>query len=156
MKHRLLVVACSALFGVAHATEPSTASVIAAAKRFSPGTNWFAKSVTTGDFTCKGRTQQAILGRSRSGLVVAIFTKHIGSRPDLLRFEPDLRAAEEPELQVDDLHFEDEELWKEVSSLAPGLRKSGTCKGLSIHGGERDALHIFWDLSRTRLETWSF
>ncbi len=156
MKHILLTVAYFLLLGVAHAAEPSTASVAAAAKRFSPATDWMANSVATGDFTCEGRVQHAILGRSRSGVVVAIFTNQLKSKPQLLRFEPDPRAAEGPELQLDDLSFEDEDFWKEVSSLAPGLRKSKTCKGLSIHGGERDALHIFWNLSRRRFETWSF
>src|SRR5271166_2573739 len=54
-------------------------SVQAAAARYVPGIRWRAKSVIAGNFSCRGRTESAILGTSESEIAVAVFLDGLNS-----------------------------------------------------------------------------
>jgi hypothetical protein len=58
-------------------------AVIRAATRYVPGVTWRAKSVVTGDFTCGGRKQTAILGTSAPEIIVAVFLNGTNKRPEV-------------------------------------------------------------------------
>ena len=137
------------------AAAPSS-EALRAASRAEPHVLWQLSSVVEGDFTCRGKPQTALLGATKSGFAVAVFTRSLKSRPDILRFEPDPRSIKSLNLMVDDLDFANDEYWQEVSALAPGLQASKTCKGLAVSDGEVDSLHIYWNVRAKRFEWWSF
>src|ERR1035437_353503 len=83
-------------------------SVQAAAAKFVPGVRWRAKSVIAGDFSCRGRTESAILGTSESEIVVAVFLNGLNSRPQVLRYSAKVRNAASAVLEIESLDIDRE------------------------------------------------
>jgi hypothetical protein len=130
------------------AQEPSIKS---AAARYVPGINWRAKSVVAGDFSCRGRVQRAILGTSRSEIVVAVFLNGTKRPPEVLHYSAKVRDAASAILATEDLDYDPKE---EIGSVLPGFRRSKTCKGLNLSDGRIDSAHIYWNHESLRFDDW--
>jgi len=122
-----------------------------AAARYVPGVSWRAKSVVTADFTCSGRMQTAILGVSKTEIVVAVFLNGTNNRPEVLRYSARVRNPVTAALKAEGLDFDPKE---DSGYDLPGLQRSMTCKGLNLSDGEIDSAHIYWNRVSRRLEDW--
>jgi len=120
--------------------------VIRAATRYVPGVAWRAKSVVTGDFTCGGRKQTAILGTSASEIVVAVFLNGLNNHPEVIRNSG--RQANSVTLTTEDLDYE-------TDYTLPGFQRSKTCKGLVLDDGEVDPAHLYWNHESLHFSGWS-
>lgn len=129
-------------------------AVQTAAARFLPGTNWKANSVITGDFTCRGRQEFAILGTSKRHLVVAIFAETLKKPPEVLRFSATARDPTTSELTIEDGDFDLEEFQNVVGYIPDGMRPSKTCKGLNLSDGNVDSAHIYWNHDAKQFSDW--
>jgi len=119
---------------------------VKAAARYLPGVSWQPDSVVTGDFTCNGRKQQALLGTTTTEIVVVVFVNGSYSPPVVIRDSG--RNPATAELTTEDSDYEPE------YSL-PGFRRSKTCRGLNINDGMIDQLHIYWNRIAHRFDNWS-
>lgn len=135
-------------------TGPATAASLQVLKVAAPGVEWVEKSVVVGDIDCDGHPDAAFLGRKPGhaflGLVRAGQTK-----PEILSFpiDPAKQAAtcgEPARLQVESLDYDPSE------GVGPieGFERSQSCKGLTLSGGECDAIHLFWNRKTRRLDWW--
>jgi hypothetical protein len=121
-------------------------TVMRAATRYVPGVTWRAKSVVTGDFTCGGRRQTAILGTSATEIVVAVFLNGTDKRPEVIRSSG--RQSNSVTLTTEDLDYE-------LDYTLPGFQRSKTCKGLVLDDGEVDPAHFYWNHESLRFDAWS-
>ena len=122
-------------------------AVIKAAARYVPGFSWQAKSIVTGDFTCGGHKQTAILGTNRSEIVVAVFLNGTNKRPEVIH-DRSRRQPTSVTLTIEDLDYE-------LDYPLPGFQRSKTCKGLIIDDGEIDPAHMYWDHESLHFSGWS-
>ena len=123
-----------------------------AATKYIAGVAWQRPSVVSGNFSCHGRKEQAILGVSASEIVVAVFVNGLGSRPDLLRYSGNARNPKTAELKIEDLDYDPKE---EIGSELDGFRRSKSCKGLNLSDGETDSAHIYWNHKSQRFADWT-
>lgn len=135
------------------ATTPS--EIEAAARRAFPGASWKAESVITGDFTCRGLAEYAILGTSNAEIVIAVFASGQSRPVGSFRFSASVRDPKSAVLSKEALDFEAAELEREVGSLPEGLQPSKTCSGLNLSDGLIDSAHIFWNRKAGRFDSWS-
>jgi hypothetical protein len=126
-------------------------SVQAAATKHVHGVSWRAKSVITGDFSCRGKTETAILGTSKSEIVVAVFLDGLKREPQVLRYSATVRDAASAVLDIESLDLDREE---ELGYALPGFRRSNTCKGLNLSDGRSDSAHIYWNHESRRFDDW--
>lgn len=144
----------AALMGASAAALASPA-VKAAAARFVGGIDWQEGSVLTGDFSCSGKPQNAILGTSDKEIVVALFTQDLSKPPEVLRFASDDRKPAEAKIRLEDSSLSKDEIKTLSSAAAPGYRPSKTCKGVRLSDDSSDAAHIYWDHEARRFDSWT-
>ena len=137
----------------AAAKGPPAAEVAAA--RFVPDVKWRPASVVTGDFSCRGRRETALLGTNQSDIVIAIFLNGLGKPPEALRYSAKARRAESAELIVEDMDYDPKELANSIGSAPEGMRPSKTCKGLKLDDGYTDSAHIYWNHVARRFDDWT-
>jgi hypothetical protein len=125
--------------------------VQAAAAKYVPGVRWRAKSVIAGNFSCRGRTESAILGTSESWIVVAVFLNGLDHKPQVLEYSTKARNAASAILQTESLGFDPEEA---LGYALPGFRRSKTCKGLNLSDSRSDSAHIYWNHESRRFDDW--
>jgi hypothetical protein len=132
-----------------------TSSIVSAAARYVPGVSWRAKSIVTGDFSCSGRTQQAILGTSQAEIIVAVFLNGTTKRPQVLRYSAKARRASSAVLTTEDMYFELKDIQEDLGFVPQGMRPSKTCKGLNLSDGNVDSAHIYWNHELHRFADWT-
>jgi hypothetical protein len=143
------------LFGLAIAhglLAQDSVSVEKAATRYVPGVAWQRRSIVSGNFSCHGRKEQAILGVSASEIVIAVFVNGLDSRPEVLRYSAKARNPRTAELKIEDLDYDPKEM---VGSDLDGFRRSKSCKGLNLSDGDTDSAHIYWNHKSQRFEDWT-
>jgi hypothetical protein len=145
------------LTAIVFAGGDATASnkVESAAKRFEPTISWRANSVLDGNFSCKGRREKAILGTSKSEIVIAVFLHGLTNKPEILRFSATSRRLESVTLIIESLDFTTEEFEGEVESVPSGLQPSKVCVGLNLSDQLTDSTHVYWNRKTARFESWS-
>lgn len=142
----------AALLLVACAQSQAPADVAA---RHEAGLEWRPDSTVSGDFTCRGRTEQAVLGTGGGEIVVAVFTEGLDQPPTLLRFPAAMRDPATSTLAVESLDIDLDRLSREIGVRPDGLRPSKTCKGLNLSDGKVDSAHIYWNHATKRFAAWS-
>ena len=120
-----------------------------AASRYVPGVTWQPKSVVAADFTCRGRTEQAILGLSKSEIVIAVFLNGTSSAPEVLR--DTVRNREDVELKTETLDYDP----KDIVGDLEGFQRSQVCRGLNLGDGMIDSKHIYWNHASLRFDSWT-
>jgi hypothetical protein len=148
VNHDIIAILLLAILAPAEAQHPSIAT---AAARYVPGITWRTTSVVTGDFSCSGRREQAILGTSRSDIVVAVFLNGTTERPEVLHYSTGMRDPSTASLMIESSDYDAN---KEIGSPLPGFRRSKTCKGLNLSDGKVDAAHIYWNHDSRRFADW--
>ncbi len=144
-----LLLLCAPL--VASAEVPD---VVVAASKLVPGVTWKAESIVIGNFSCRGRVESAILGTSKSEIVIAIFLAGISKPPKVLRYSTKTRDSSTSELKIEDGDFDSKEFKSEVGYIPDGLRPSKTCKGLNLSDGKIDSAHIYWNHNSKQFSDW--
>jgi hypothetical protein len=120
--------------------------VFTAANKLMPGVNWRQSSVLAADFTCRGRTEYAILGTvkseaaERTYAIVAVFLDGLNKQPAII--EDHARNAALLELTLESLESGPEEAFGRPEQ---GFEHSKTCKGLDLADGQIDSMHIYWN-----------
>jgi len=145
-----LVIAGAFLFLPLIAQE--SAAIQQAATKFVPDVTWHSNSVVSGDFTCTGRKQPAILGLNTSEIVIAVFVNGTQARPEVLRYSSKARNSVTAKLKIEDLDYNPKEV---IGVDLPGFRRSKTCKGLNLADGETDSAHIYWNSKERRFDDWT-
>ena len=129
-------------------------SVEMAATQFVKGVTWRKDSVVAGDFSCRGKIEQAILGTNKVHIVVAVFLDGLAKRPKVLRYSASARKPGTAVLAVEDMNFDLKTFEKEVGYIPPGMRPSKSCKGLNLSDGEIDSAHIYWNHDAKQFSDW--
>lgn len=119
--------------------------VLSAANKLMPGVTWKQKSVLSADFTCRGRTEYAILGTVKSEAaqpyaIAAVFLDGLNKQPQLIKDR--VHVTEEIQLTTEDLDYD---LAEETGTPSSGFQRSKTCSGLNLGDDRSDSLHIYWD-----------
>lgn len=130
----------------------NSVSVEKAAMKYVPGMDWQRRSVVSGNFSCHGRKEQAILGVSASEIVIAVFVNGLDVRPEVLRYSGKARNPKTAELKIEDLDYDPKEI---IGSDLDGFKRSKSCKGLNLSDGETDSAHIYWNYKSQRFEDWT-
>lgn len=129
--------------------------VKAAASRYVVDVTWQESSVLTGDFSCAGKQQFAILGTSFKEIVVAVFKDGLAQAPEVLRFDSEERKAAEAKIRLEDSSLTIDEVKTLAGTVPPGYQPSSTCKGVRLSDDASDAAHIYWDRAAKRFDSWS-
>jgi hypothetical protein len=129
-------IAAIAILGILPSISGASPSVERAASRFVPLVIWKPDSVVEGNFSCMGRRQRAILGTSKTEIVVAVFLNGLSNQPEILRYSGRVRNPESAKLSVESMDFDRKKYEKEVGPLPAALRPSKTCKGLNMSDQE--------------------
>lgn len=141
----LLYVACSA-----HASNLT----LEAAEKHVQGVKWCQASVVFGDFSCRGVQEQAILGTTKTHIVVAIFIDGLAKPPEVLRFSAADRSATTVVLTTERMDFDLKEFKDKMGYIPSGMRSAKHCKGLNLSDGYVDSIHIYWDHDAKRFSDW--
>jgi hypothetical protein len=140
---------------LALAAAPEAKIATAAAKYF-PKVIWRIDSVLSGDFSCRGRKEWAILGTDPPYIVVAVFVHGKKKKPDGVGL--DTRAgdwhAEDAKVFLEDLDYGADVYG--VGRPLHGFPRSNTCKGLRVDDHHVDPAHIYWDHDSRRFTYWSY
>ena len=119
--------------------------IIRAASHYIPNVVWQAKSSVTGDFTCEGHRQTAILGTAGTDVVVAVFLNGLSRKPEELRF--DIFETKFSQLRTESLDYE-------LDYDLPGFRRSKACLGLNVGDMDHDSAHLYWDHNIKKFGIW--
>ena len=144
-----LVLLCVPALASAQAPE-----IVAAATKFVPGVKWKPESIVVGDFSCHGETDRAILGTSKSEIVVVVFLGSLTKRPKVLRYSASARDPATAELTTENIDFEPKKFESEFGYVPEGLRPSKTCQGLNMSDGKIDSAHIYWNHNAKEFGDW--
>lgn len=147
--HRATATLLALLTTVAYAANEG--SVAVAAKAFYPDATWQERSVLRGDFSCRGKSDVAIIGTSVEFIVVAIFTGGLDSTPQILKYSTKVRTAKTAVLTKESLDLSPEEL----EGMPEGFKASKTCSGLNLSDGEVDSAHIYWNAKYQTFTDWT-
>ena len=133
-----------------------TSSIDMAAARFHPQIEWHSTSALSGDFSCEGRSDQAIAGISQNDIVVAVFTRGLEASPQLLRFSSSSRERAVLELAAENMNFDTRKMTQMLGEMPAGMRPSSTCKGIHLIKGKSDSIHIYWNHDKRLFDYWLF
>ena len=125
-------------------------AIVSAANKYVPGVTWHSESLISGDFTCRGRMEQAILGITAQEIVVVVFINGLQNKPEILRDK--VHAPADAELTIEGLDYDPRE---QVGVELEGFRRSKECKGLNIADNHVDSFHVYWNHKDSRFDSWS-
>jgi hypothetical protein len=113
-----------------------------------PKITWDRQSVVTADIACDHGLDQAYLGRSAHQVYVGFVraankkarfcNSAWGDHQDAICEEPAMLSVESMDYDLD----------------ARGFKRSRTCKGLVLSGGDCDPIHLFWNHATQNLDWW--
>ncbi len=124
---------------------------------FSDDIKWDPSSVVKADVDCDGAPDTARLGYVGKNRVRLSVTFAATKTVQSLDFgwgdsmAQDSLCGTEAVLTVEDLDYDLAEIFGEAPE---GFKKSKTCKGLNVSGGECDSMHIYWDHQTKQIEWW--
>jgi hypothetical protein len=137
-----------------HAAVVSAESALQHRSAARPEVRWDAKSGVRADFDCDERPDRAFLGRN-AGRVYVGLVRAAGQKPEILEFAvsaavQEAICAEPAKLAIESLDYDP----TEAVGTIDGFRRSRTCKGLRLSGGECDSIHLFWNHASKSLDSW--
>ena len=125
-------------------------AIVSAANKYVPGVTWHSESVISGDFTCRGRMEPAILGITAREIIVVVFINGLQNKPEILRDK--VHAAADAELTIEGLDYDPKE---QVGAELEGFLRSKVCKGLNIADNHVDSFHVYWNHKDSQFDWWS-
>ncbi len=125
------------------------------AAKFFPKVVWSSTSIIEAEFSCRGRREFAILGKTEGSLFVAIFTRGVQSKPTVLTFSSARRDSHSIGIASEDMDFDPKGVDDDLGPPPKGMRPSKTCKGIALSDGDTDATHIYWNHQKKRFDSWS-
>jgi hypothetical protein len=125
-------------------------ATVSAANKYVPGVTWHSESVISGDFTCRGLKEQAILGITAQEIVVVVFINGLQNKPEILRDK--VHTPADAELTTEDLDYDPME---QVGVELEGFLRSKICKGLNIADNHVDSFHVYWNHKDSQFDWWS-
>jgi hypothetical protein len=117
-----------------------------------PDVHWDSRSLVAGDITCNGLIEQVYIGHTADRIYVGLF-RAANKSPEILEFRLgggyqdavcDPMAAKLETYSLD--HDQDHDL--------KGLRRSRTCKGLSLEDNSCDPINLYWNRTTQHLTWW--
>jgi hypothetical protein len=144
----------AAVLAVVTSAAEDGGAVVAAVKAYYPDATWQEKSVLTGDFTCQGKQNLAILGTSEKVIVIAVFANGLGTKPEFLEYSAKVRVAKWAVLSKETRDYKPGELEGEIGYLPDGFTPSKTCSGLNLTDENTDSAHIYWDAKSKHFRDW--
>lgn len=134
---------------------PAQAAAVAkAAARFQPDVKWRPESVITGDFSCRGRVESAIIGTNASKIVVSIFTNGLERKPEDIEYYAVAFTASSLSLKTESMDFDVKELADQLGYDLQGMTRSKSCKGINLGDGLVDSAHIYWNRVSREFDVW--
>jgi hypothetical protein len=130
-------------------------NVFSAAVAADRSVGWQRKSILSGDFTCQGKQEYAILGTKPQQIVIAVFRPPSKQPVDMLRYSGTERRAASAVLAIESLDFDIKELEQSLGWLPDGLQPSKSCVGLNMSDKRIDSAHIYWHRKHRRFTSWS-
>jgi hypothetical protein len=125
-------------------------ALVSAADKYVPGVTWHSESVISGDFTCRGRKEQAILGITAKEIVVVVFINGLQNKPEIVRDK--VHTPADAELTIEGLDYDPRE---QVGVELEGFLRSKECKGLNIADNHVDSFHLYWNHKDSKFNWWS-
>ena len=125
-------------------------AVVTAANRYVPGVTWQSESVISGDFTCRGRMEPAILGVTAHEIVVIVFINGLQNKPETLHDK--VHSAADAELTIESLDYDP---IVQVRKELQGFVRSKVCNGLKITDNHVESLHVYWNHKDNQFDWWS-
>ena len=125
-------------------------AIVSAANKYIPGVTWHSESVISGDFTCRGRIEQAILGITAQEIVIVVFINGLENRPEILRDK--VHTPADAELTIENLDYDPNE---QAGVELEGFLRSKECKGLNIADNHVDSFHVYWNHKDSQFDWWS-
>jgi hypothetical protein len=125
-------------------------AIVSAANKYVPGVTWRSESVISGDFTCRGRMEQAISGMTAQEIIVVVFINGLQNKPEILRDK--VHTPADAELTIEGLDYDPKE---QVGVELEGFLRSKVCKGLNIADNHADSFHVYWNHKDSRFVWWS-
>jgi hypothetical protein len=125
-------------------------ALVGAANKYVPGVTWHSESVISGDFTCRGGKEQAILGITAQEIVVVVFINGLQNKPEILRDK--VHTPADAELTIEDLDYDPRD---QVGVDLEGFLRSKECKGLNIADNHAGSFHVYWNHKDSRFDWWS-
>ena len=157
----VLILIWAALLAGMMAASPGSARAVSAIgilRSVQPAVRWKAKTAMTGDFTCDGREDTAMIGFGRRGEpwigLVPGSAGHRASVPSTLKFRlgngyQDALCATPVRIETSPLVCLDPQ-----TRLMPGCKPLPGCLALSMIDGKCDAVHFYWDADEPMLRWW--
>jgi hypothetical protein len=139
-----------AVLAMAQVSATQRTAIVAAAKKAVPGVTWKADSIVTGDFTCRGHKEQAILGIGKREVVVAVFINGPDKKPEILMDE--FHQPAETQLKTESLDYDPKE---GIGEVPEGFQRSKVCQGLNINDDRTDSFHVYWNHKSGEFDWWS-
>ncbi len=125
-------------------------AIVSAADKYVPGVTWRSETFIGGDFTCRGRMEQAILGVTAQEIIVVVFINGLQNKPEILRDK--VHNPADAELTIEGLDYDPNE---QGGVELEGFLRSKVCKGLNIADHHVDPFHVYWNHKDSRLDWWS-
>jgi hypothetical protein len=145
-----LLILCAAV-----SLEAQTRGVPKALTSAAPEVKWDPNTRLRADLDCDGAPDQAFLGRAGGRVYIGVLRAG-DPRPAILDFGistgmQNAICAEPAVLALERLDYDPAEV---VGALPEGFRRSKTCRGLDLSGGDCDSIHVFWNHKRGRFGWW--
>jgi hypothetical protein len=125
-------------------------AVVSAAGKYVPGVTWHSESVMSGDFTCRGRMEQAILGITGQEIIIVVFINGLENKPEILHDK--VHTPADAELTIEGLDYDPNE---QAGVELEGFLRSKVCKGLNIADNHVASFHVYWNQKDSRFDWWS-
>jgi len=125
-------------------------AVVTAANKYVSGVTWHSESVISGDFTCRGRNEQAILGITAQEIIIVVFINDLQNKPEVLRDK--VHAPADAELTIEGLDYDPK---AQIGVELKGFESSKVCKGLKISDSHVDSFHVYWNHKDSEFNWWS-
>lgn len=153
MKRQSILLALLFLTATSPAIGTESADLVRAVKKSHPEVICQAHRVLKANLTCLGHEDLAVLGTQETQTLIAILAKGRGKRPIVLEIDSDLSAASATfTIESQDFAAGNGEPG-DIGPL-PGFKRSKTCKGLRLDDDRIDSVHVYWNRSEGRFQTW--
>jgi hypothetical protein len=125
-------------------------AIVSAANKYVPGITWHSESIIIGDFTCRGRKEQAILGITQQEIIVAVFIDGLDTKPEIVHDK--IHVPADAQLEIEGMDYDPKD---QIGATLEGFQRSKICNGLNIADDHTDSFHVYWNHRAHEFNWWS-